>query len=401
MSFHGDIGSTEFFISINSKLVKFKKKSPTTSAQSPQKLKTDIATTVKNKHKASKKHFKKHFHTIVPIGVFVLIVSLLISSKYFASEAATGDSFSARVFNPDNSISVDEVTSANVAKIIANDAGMIVAGNVNDLASNVEAKVKLNISEQSYVAKPQIVETNAKTNDDIVEYVAKEGDTVSSIADKFGVTSDTIRWANDLTGSLVASGKKLKILPITGLLYEVKEGDTPAKLADKYDSNADEIVTFNDAEVSGLKVGQQIIIPDGIKPAPAPVVNFATIGPVYIGATTTSTPIFGGNSYVWGNCTWYVSNRRAELGRPIPNQLGNAGSWAYMAASFGMPVNNTPAPGSIFVEPVYPLGHVAVVERINPDGSILISEMNYGWALGVYNERTIPASRVNSYQYIH
>ena len=330
----------------------------------------------------------------------LVVAGVVFAPRFFESSKVSGESFSVRVFNPSINISVDEVTSANVAKIIANDTEMIVAGNVNNLALNVESKVKFSISEESYVTKPQIVETSTKTKDDIIEYVAKEGDTVSGIAEKFGITSDTIRWANDLTGSLVAKGKKLKILPVTGLLYEVKEGDTAQSLADKYDSDPEKIMGFNDAEVAGLKAGQQIIIPDGKKPAPAPIVTFATFtNPGYFGST--STPIWGGNSYVWGNCTWYVSNRRAELGRPVPNNLGNAGSWGYIAASLGFPVNNKPAPGAVFVEPVYPLGHVSVVERINPDGSILISEMNYGWALGVYHERTIPAAQVNNYRYIH
>ncbi len=391
----------ETIISTNSKLAKAKKSLPKPENVLPTKLTKELPKTVKKKHKASKKHVKKHFHTIAPIGVMLVVVGVLLAPRFFTTDEVVGESFSVRVFNPDSSISVDEVTSANVAKIIANDADMIVAGNVNNLASNVEAKVELAISEQSYVAKPQIVETQSRSIEDIIEYTVKEGETVSSIAEKFGITSDTVRWANDLTGSLVAEGKKLTILPVSGLLYEVEEGDTAAKLADKYDSDAEQIISFNDAEISGLKTGTEIIIPGGQKPAPPPVVTFASIGSAYTGPGTTSTPVWGGNSYVWGNCTWYVSNRRAELGRPVPNNLGNAGAWAYTASSYGMKVNYTPAAGAVLVEPVYPLGHVAVVERVNPDGSVLISEMNYGWALGVYHERTIPADRANSYRYIH
>lgn len=391
----------ETIISNNSKLAKAKKSLPKPENVLPSKLTKDLPKKIKEKQKASKKQIKKHFHAIAPIGAMLLVVGVLIAPHLFANEDVVGESFSVRVFNPDNSISVDEVTSANVAKIIANDADMIVAGNVKNLALNVEAKVDLAISEQSYVAKPRIVETQSKSIEDVIEYTVKEGETVSSIAEKFGISSDTIRWANNLTGSLVAEGKKLTILPISGLLYEVKDGDTAAKLADKYESDAEQIISFNDAEVSGLKTGTEIIIPGGEKPAPPPVLTFANLSSTYTGPGTTSTPVYGGNSYVWGNCTWYVSNRRAELGRPVPNNLGNAGSWAYNARAYGMSVNYSPAPGAVLVEPVYPLGHVAVVEQINPDGSILISEMNYGWALGVYHERTIPADRVNAYQYIH
>lgn len=388
------------FISISSKMVKSIKDSPKPTLESPKKLKKTLTKSAKNTHRVSKKHVKKHFHVIVPVSVLIVVVGIIVSANYFSGASAQADSFSARVFNPDNNITLDEVVSTNVAKIIANDNDLIIAGNVNNLASNVEAKVKLSINEQSYVAKPQIVATEAKTVNDIVEYVAKEGETVDSIASQFDISADTLRWANDITGEIVAKGKKLQILPVDGLLYTVKAGDTAKSLAEKYESDEEVITTFNDAEVSGLKDGSRIIIPDGIKPAPAPVFNFASVD-TYSGSRLSSTPTYGGNTYVWGNCTWYVSNRRSEIGRPVPNNLGNAGSWGYMAAAAGLPVNNKPAPGAVMVERVYPLGHVSVVERVNPDGSILISEMNWGWALGVYHERTIPAANVGSLQFIH
>ncbi len=393
------------FISINSKMVKSTKDLPKPTPNSPKKLKKTLTKSVKNTHRASKKHIKRHFHAIVPAGVLAVVIGIIISANYFSSASAQADSFSARVFNPDVNITLDEVASTNVAKIIANNTDIIVAGNVNNLASNVEAKVKLSINEQSYVAKPQIVATESKTTDDIVEYVAKEGDTIDSIATKFSISADTVRWANDITGEIVAKGKKLQILPVDGLLYTIKAGDTAKSLASKYKADEEVIITFNDAEVSGLQDGSKIIIPDGVKPAPAPVITFATVAAVnantYTGPTASSTPVYGGNNYVWGNCTWYVSNRRAEIGRPVPSNLGNAGSWGYMAAASGIPVNNSPAPGAVMVEGGYGLGHVSVVERVNPDGSILISEMNWGWALGVYHERTIPAGSVNNYQFIH
>ncbi len=389
------------FISINSKMVKSTKDSPKPTPNSPKKLKKTLTKSVKNTHRASKKHIKKHFHAIVPASVLIVVVGIIISANYFSSVSAQTDSLSARVFNPDSNITLDEVASTNIAKIIANDADLIVAGNVNNLASNVEAKVKLSINEQSYVAKPQIVATEAKTADDIVEYVAKEGDTIDSIASKFSISADTVRWANDITGEIVAKGKKLQILPVDGLLYTVKDGDTAKSLASKYKADEEMIIAFNDAEVGGLKDGSKVIIPNGVKPAPAPVITFATVAvDTYNGPTTSSTPQYGGNKYIWGNCTWYVSNRRAEIGRPVPSNLGNAGSWGYIAAASGIPVNNSPAPGAVMVEGGG-IGHVSIVERVNPDGSILISEMNWGWALGVYHERTIPAASVGSHQFIH
>jgi len=373
--------------------VKFKKKSPTTSTKSPKKLKTNLTKIVKKKRDTSKKRVKKHFHTIVPVGVLLLVVGIVVSAKFFTVEAPRGDTFSVRVFDPGSTISIDEVTSTNVARIIASDTNMIVAGNVSDLASNVAAKVELNISEQSYVAKPQIVTTDAPTRDDIIEYVVKEGEGIGDISKKFGIKSETIRWENDLQGDIVAVGTKLRILPVDGIAYEVKAGDTAESLADKYSSNADQIISFNDAEISGLTAGEQIIVPGGKQPAPV-IQNFSNtkITPNF---SYGSTPVYAGNTYVWGNCTWWVYNRRAELGRPIPSNLGNAKWWNITAAAAGMSVSKTPVPGSIIYhinDPWSYLGHVGIVETVNPDGSIVTSDMNYNFQLGIVINRNIPAS---------
>ncbi|PLS80966.1 CHAP domain-containing protein, partial [Candidatus Saccharibacteria bacterium] len=81
---------------------------------------------------------------------------------------------------------------------------------------------------------------------------------------------------------------------------------------------------------------------------------------------------------------------------------GDAITWKSFAASAGYNVNRTPAPGAVLHDPYSapPYGHVAIVERVNPDGSIFISEMNYaGW--NIISTRTVSAGEVGSYSYIH
>ncbi len=104
-------------------------------------------------------------------------------------------------------------------------------------------------------------------------YVVREGDTLSAIADMFGVTINTIRWANDLGAKgTISEGDKLVILPITGVKYTVKKGDTLASIAKKYKGDTEEILGFNGlSDASELAVGVEIIIPNGeIIPAAAP-----------------------------------------------------------------------------------------------------------------------------------
>lgn len=105
-------------------------------------------------------------------------------------------------------------------------------------------------------------------NSTISIYVVREGDTLSEIAEMFGVSANTIKWANDIPPSgRIRVGQTLTILPVTGVKYVVKKGDTFESIAKKHDADATEIRNFNGIET--LAVGSQIIIPDGeIEPPP-------------------------------------------------------------------------------------------------------------------------------------
>lgn len=106
------------------------------------------------------------------------------------------------------------------------------------------------------------------------------------------------------------------------------------------------------------------------------------------------------NLYTAGQCTWYVFDKRAKDGHTISTFWGDAKNWAGQASSNGFKVDRHPTRGSILQTVNGPFGHVAYVEKVNIDGSILISEMNW---IGEYivSSRTISASEVSSYNYIH
>jgi LysM repeat protein len=125
--------------------------------------------------------------------------------------------------------------------------------------------------------------------DQISIYEVRKGDSLSEIAKMFGVSVNTIRWANDVT--TIKEGQILTILPVTGIKYTVKKGDTVASVAKAYKADADEIMAFND--ISALVAGQNIIIPD----AEAPSVSKGT-GTASSGGGSTSgyfiRPVKGG-----------------------------------------------------------------------------------------------------------
>lgn len=102
-------------------------------------------------------------------------------------------------------------------------------------------------------------------SDEISIYTVRKGDTVNAIAEMYGVTANTIRWANDLAqNETLKEGQILIILPITGVIYEVKKGDTLAGISKKLNSDTKDIALYNDlAPDAALAVGQTIIVPNG------------------------------------------------------------------------------------------------------------------------------------------
>lgn len=110
----------------------------------------------------------------------------------------------------------------------------------------------------------------------VIDYTVVEGDTASSIAQKFNVSLDTIRWANDLKSvDDVRVGQTLKILPETGVLHSVKRGETVYSIAKTYGVDPQAIVdfpfnTFINDETFALAVGQDLIVPGGVMPKAKP-----------------------------------------------------------------------------------------------------------------------------------
>jgi surface antigen len=116
----------------------------------------------------------------------------------------------------------------------------------------------------------------------------------------------------------------------------------------------------------------------------------------------TRPPAHVTNGYAWGNCTWWAAARRAELGLPIPNNWGNAATWAARAGHDGYRVDHTPSPGAIMQTPhsAGGLGHVAIVEQVDPTGTWHISEMNV-LGLNIVDHAAKAAAAASSYNFIH
>ena len=309
----------------------------------------------------------------------------------------------------DKAPSVDEIVATDVAASLTEQANLPIAPTVANSAVSLAAKSELAQTDDTVISKPQIVQPTSGSRV-IRHYTAKSGDTVSDVAQKYHVSEDTIRWANDLTSDAIAKGKRLTILPVDGIRYTVKSGDTVQSLAKRFKTSAARIISYNDLELSKPHKGQKLIIPDGILPT--------TQRPGYHPATTAQTGYsYGGgmaidasmarasagNRYAPGYCTWYAYERRVQLGLPVGSFWGNANTWASYAAAAGLTVNNTPAAGAILQTSAGGYGHVGIIDSVDWDHkTVTYSDMNgiAGW--GQVGQRTISLSQAQAqWQFIH
>jgi murein DD-endopeptidase MepM/ murein hydrolase activator NlpD len=155
----------------------------------------------------------------------------------------------------------------------------------------------------------------------IINYTVEEGDNVSTIAERFDIDTDTVVWANDKLEEdpdYLVVGQNLLILPIVGVLHTVKEGDTIESIATKYKAEPQAIIDyeFNHLqEVGVLKVGQQVIVPDGQKPYQLRYV-YTDKGMIAVNAPQ------GSGRFIWPT-SGYITNRYApdhlgiDIGAPV------------------------------------------------------------------------------------
>lgn len=347
--------------------------------------------------------------------VFVAIVGIFAFGQYNQEKPSLSSTVSVNEASKQET-SVNDIVAVNIAADLAEAGQFSVAPNVENLAVSIEIKSQLTKATEEVIAKPQILQPTT-SNRSVVNHTVSAGENAATIAAKYGLTAETVKFANNLTSDSVAEGRVLQILPVDGVLYTVKDTDNIEKIAERYKVDPTRLVAYNDLEISGLVAGSKIVLPEGTLPvterpgyvAPRPVYSYT---PTYAvggwGGKTTflywnSNRTSDGNRNAWGNCTWYAWERRLQIGGRyvLPSQaIGNAEAWAYSLANMGYRVNRSPAPGAI-MQNGGGYGHVAVVESVAENGDVVVTEMNFGgWYNGV-SRRIVPASSAGNYNYIH
>ena len=255
----------------------------------------------------------------------------------------------------------------------------------------------------------------------------KAGDTLYAIATAHNTTVNALASANGLSNiNMIFVGQQLQLpgtstnnaAPATNnnasantttsagasnATYTVKAGDSLWGIANSNGMTLSELLSLN-----GLQANSYIFPGDSLKISGAGAATATPSAPaadnsqssantnnnwgtVDNGYTNSNNTVSSTNTYPYGQCTWYVKGDLNWVG----NYWGNAVDWASMAVAAGHTVNSVPTVGSIAyfaagVQGASSYGHVAVVESVNADGTVTISEANYAGML--YHERTIPTS---------
>lgn len=153
---------------------------------------------------------------------------------------------------------------------------------------------------------------SAKPRDKVYPHTISEGETLESIASKYKISIDTIKWANDLKSDMIKPGQVLDIPPDTGIVHKVAGGDNIYTIAKKYHVDAQNIVNFPfndfvDPDTFQLTPGQVLFVPNGTieeKPAPIPF-GQQHFGQIQAGVKGTSNFIWPTSGNVTTYPVWY------------------------------------------------------------------------------------------------
>lgn len=220
--------------------------------------------------------------------IIIVAVSLMIMGFNLTNQANFGDRTSKMHKSTASTLAKNEFDNVAPEELIVETAGSeaVCTTTIAQYVSNDAVRPKQKITTNTVpvsgdhsascltqsgeaITKPSAIATEGGQTErnGIVEYTVKQGDTVSTIANEFGISVNTILWANNLSGySFIRQGDKLQILPVSGIIHKVASGESLQKIADKYDVSKDKIVLSNGLESdSRLTIGQTIIVPDGKK----------------------------------------------------------------------------------------------------------------------------------------
>lgn len=227
------------------------------------------------------------------------------------------------------------------------------------------------VTDRDYIAPEVVSDDDSRTT--IEEYVIQNWDTIGNLSEKFRISSNSLRWANNLSSNTLRIGQKLIIPPGDGILYTTKQGDTLDAIALKFKTTSEKVRTANFLwEI--LPTGVTLFLPDAQQPS---ITISSDVDEVQRPFTLRVINPSGAGFVPW-HCTYFVAKYWPVKWR------GHARYWYKNASAAGFKTGQTAKPGAIVVwyGPGYNLtyGHVGIVMSVDKKaGTMVIKDMNYAW----------------------
>ncbi len=144
------------------------------------------------------------------------------------------------------------------------------------MAATLTPTLEITVTETATPVPP----TPTPARPEVKVYAVQEGDNLFVIAERFGISQDTLVWSNPSLGEhpdLLSIGQQIDIMPVDGVLHKVKKGDTLAAIAKRYSVDVARITEYNGiTDPSTIQIDQKLIVPGGVKPPdPKPVAKAA------------------------------------------------------------------------------------------------------------------------------
>ncbi len=202
---------------------------------------------------------------------FILLLSIIIASTPSQADAGFFNNIMANVIGSSAQAEDTSVNQSTGTDDFSNSQTMPVlsTSSIDPDNKNVKSDSDIGIVDGGLISSDDsdAVGTGLESisNGEMTTYVVQEGDTLSEIATQFDISTNTIKWENNITGNTLKVGQKLNILPVTGVKHIIKKGDNLDKIASKYDADVEDIMVYNDITKSiALKEGDVLYIPNGI-----------------------------------------------------------------------------------------------------------------------------------------
>lgn len=216
---------------------------------------------------------KSTVHLVIIFITLAVITNNLYAKEVPAEEFSQKTIVTALTVSEDQTI-ITETISASTAKNNPNTqpSGLMAANARVEVTAAAEEETDTIMTSESSgaVVNPGLIGTTVgeRPRDKIEQYAVEGGDTISTIAEKFGVSVNTVLWANSIgPRDFIKPGQKLTILPQSGVSHEVKKGDTLDQIAKRYSVDANNIIANNKlVDASAIEPGDVLVIPGGTMP---------------------------------------------------------------------------------------------------------------------------------------